>query len=803
MDSFDLVQLNNQLLDLNQYKNAIQYNIDRYNLYDPLMANWLMGNLDEPDDKSQLFISEMLCTHNRMQANFSKLFNTVKTLILTFTNSDGINRANLRRLDVEPVFLRYNDIINDKNCVTQDFTTMIKMSVDSIDSGTKKLYLLVKEHIPEHLRQNLDMYFNDISKSTLHRDQHGGAKNLTDIHNLITKFKTDIEQFKQSMAKWDMKSFDTINQTQSQSLPVTVQTESELFIDSYQSIKRDVPTTLQTFELDINKFSPSINHYDMKDLSSSIKTMNTQKPIDNRELEKTLNDLTSFVYYDYSDLDVDDFTFTDTNPLLKQSEIYNDKQDLILKINKQRENLQSINNVIDELEKSDDVMNLVSYLIAYRSKHELPEVTNYTDLYESVRSHINKDTVVEQIKLVGSQIHTDIVSQLLIEPSQLLLKQQRFTRMFGKKIQSIDELNNLRTEFEQLFLIDVKPYLTKSKFRILVDNRDKLMQINSTFVGRYRLMVDNYLNLLKTLTGDRSQSKNLLKHLPNSLADLLELGDLLYAKNEAEVLTKAKILDTVDLVPILINKITETYQFDVKDKIKQVLKEIHEQNTQNIKELDAELDNIALSYDQPLETVESIDSAIVRIELKKLFSLLNKISTFNEKYLFFKEFADKPIIDKSIEGGGSKSDDIKSAIENYETNYQNVISSLFDNINDIEKSKKNELRDKVKLLLEMAEGVVFFTGVVLENKLCDSQNDKICSVKIQYIDLNDIRRLKTLNTESSDVQGVLVRIGLLVDRIEILATQFEEKTKLKPLYLKMDYRKRSFVPLLLLQTLIK
>src|SRR5690606_32213944 len=109
MDSFDLVQLDNQLLDLNQYKNAIQYNIDRYNLYDPLMANWLMGNLDEPDDKSQLFISEMLCTHNRMQANFSKLFNTVKTLILTFTNSDGINRANLRRLDVEPVFLRYND----------------------------------------------------------------------------------------------------------------------------------------------------------------------------------------------------------------------------------------------------------------------------------------------------------------------------------------------------------------------------------------------------------------------------------------------------------------------------------------------------------------------------------------------------------------------------------------------------------------------------------------------------------------------------------------------------------------------
>lgn len=159
-------------------------------------------------------------------------------------------------------------------------------------------------------------------------------------------------------------------------------------------------------------------------------------------------------------------------------------------------------------------------------------------------------------------------------------------------------------------------------------------------------------------------------------------------------------------------------------------------------------------------------------------------------------------------------DKIMHTMTDTRDNLFGVINDMFDKIKEADEIKKTIYQITLNLkdmdrLIKISESIVFFMLIAVQDAtiMCDDSTD--CYINtVKYLNRDDVQSInETLNSLSTEklmtleeltpVSGVVIRMKNFVSVLSKILESFEDTH-----YVVVDYKKRSFVPLVVLQYLM-
>ncbi|VBB18480.1 hypothetical protein YASMINEVIRUS_943 [Yasminevirus sp. GU-2018] len=885
------------------------------------------------DTDSRLYVEEIIRTFNNMQTRYANTFESTRKLLLD-SNIDNATKAKLQPIKITPTILTINDVPIDSQQNFYDFMTEIKNVISRTTHHTIDLFEIIKDIVPAKDRSAIEKFHEDVitGKAPLvqgslfkktqindklsnvfsmyggsynyHSGITGGSKSLSDVSVVVSKFKSDLDKFKESLKKWDVSRLNSVSGANRSALMMDRQrvfeedeqsskTKKQLFIGKHKSVLADELLDDMAEQLEKRSgaeggiITPKINYHPMLSVKTALTGMYLDKKkgdINYELVDATLKELTKFINYDYSDLTLSDFVFLKTDPV-EDKRVLNDRQIMLIKTIKDRRSNADIELTrVMDLAKKEKLNILICYVISVLLLNNFLTISvnpysasSMTEVYSDVLTKTSNRDKINALAIARSKVDSEIVQHTVVATEkQAQLKKQRFVRMFdsalGSEITaSLDSMNAFHEVLEDNIVEDVVPYLTSARVGELETKYAKLKSLNlHTFKSDAGKSMASYLEILNDLIKTPSDIYAKLVSLGSEIDETTndKVADQLKKVNKQ--FTKVifgdvvKNLETVDSSGGL-----ETINTSVTKIVEETYREHIKVLTQSVQELDQELDSALkvkpVATNEQL-TMELVDEAVVRVEVKTLMTLLEQVTGSKEKLIKYKNTNARAVSGLSQDAlsknltvmkGGVLLDTVggvTESVEEYDKNYKDMISTLYDNIVYVEGIKEesvsgDELKELEKLI-KICEGIIYFIATALQENIViveestsnitdpgtsnitdsststDNNTVKICYVKaLKYVAVSEIVRVgdrcKFILSNQKDIQkavkhslvdqsvadlsivGVLMRISKLADRVKALNEEFKLNkgvgisTGAK--YVEVSYRHRSFVPLILLQ----
>jgi hypothetical protein len=324
-------------------------NLYNYQIYDPLVMNWLAGVFDQDDktvfkvdDLTMEYVKEIVRNYNYIQKAHVELFERAREIL----DKPPINSY------IPTNFIEMSQVPVDSRKEFIEFMQLIKKMIQDLTRQAGMAASMVIEYIPEPARSEVRQYYEDIksgraslvplglySKTPLNlelenifrsydderrKQQYGGVdevKTLSNVKDELEKFKVNMDELKRMSEPdfWNISAF--LANTGNNASKILSTQESELLTDNTNA---HVNLKLDTFDgynmIDIVEMirekiatlkefapvAPTLTTHDLKPMIQKIIAMyedirnNSDKPDITGELKK-------FVEYNYSDIPRADF----------------------------------------------------------------------------------------------------------------------------------------------------------------------------------------------------------------------------------------------------------------------------------------------------------------------------------------------------------------------------------------------------------------------------------------------------------------------------------------------------------------
>ena len=238
--------------------------------------------------------------------------------------------------------------------------------------------------------------------------------------------------------------------------------------------------------------------------------------------------------------------------------------------------------------------------------------------------------------------------------------------------------------------------------------------------------------------------------------------------------------------------------------------------------INADREQLKLEVMGLLDLLKVVDDYDVKVKtfdssLSDSYAQIKKNAKSKYNILFDSEDTESNKILYTKKGGTKITDKFNQKIDDNELNSSQIINNIYEKIMYIENIKKG-VGDTEKILkygfelVSDIQGIILFTFNVLQKivTMCDSSS-AICKIKmIKYIEYDNLVEFKNTlelvinnkslmtNCQNKAIKGPIIRINNFLKRlIDIVASKAS-----KPSYIMIDINKKSFIPLIITQSLI-